>query len=176
MSTALSTSSLHERVLDGDAQRHAIESLLNCYLREYALPRGEANLDCQDLDLPMSLRQQGARRIGIRLAQGGRLILLAERTSVLGRCRFISAPYLKRPGQGWHPLHLAELARLLLAPLNGPERHGELLQQIDNSLRITRTFLRHAHAANQQPPGSQQQADGHARADSNERTDSLLAS
>jgi siderophore synthetase component len=170
MTLALTPLSLRDLALDGDAQRHAIENLLNCYLREYALPRGEADLDCQGLDLPMSLRQHGARRIGIRLAQGARLLLLADRTSVLGRCRFISAPYLKRPGQGWHPLHLAELARLLLAPLNGPERHGELLQQIDNSLQITRTFLRHAHAANQLPAANRAQTDSH------ERTDSLLAS
>lgn len=147
--SALMHSSLRERALDGDAQRHAIESLLNCYLREYALPRGAASLDCQDLDLPMSLRQQGGRCVCLHLPDGGRLVLLANRTSVLGRCRFVSAPYLKRNGQGWHPLNAAELARLLLAPLNGPQRHGELLQQIDNSLQITRTFLRHASAANQ---------------------------
>lgn len=167
LSMSLSTSSLRERALDGDAQRHAIESLLNCYLREYALPRGEASLDCQDLDLPMSLRQQGAQCVSIRLEGGARLVLLADRTSVLGRCRFISAPYLKRNGQGWHPLNAAELARLLLAPLNGPERHGELLQQIDNSLQITRTFLRHAGAANHEPIDSllaseQHQVWGHA--------------
>ena len=167
MTLALSTSSLHEHALDGDAQRHAIESLLNCYLREYALPRGEADLDCQAQDLPMSLRQLTGRCVSIRLPQGERLVLRSERTSVLGRCRFVSAPYLKRNGQGWHPLNAGELARLLLAPLNGPERHGELLQQIDNSLQITRTFLRHAGAANQEPGDSllaseQHQIWGHA--------------
>ncbi|MFZ3207170.1 MAG: IucA/IucC family protein [Pseudomonas sp.] len=158
---------MHEHALDGDAQRHAIESLLNCYLREYALPRGEADLDCQTQDLPMSLRQLAGRCVSIRLPQGGRLVLRSERTSVLGRCRFVSAPYLKRNGHGWHPLNAGELARLLLAPLNGPERHGELLQQIDNSLQITRTFLRHAGAANQEPGDSllaseQHQIWGHA--------------
>lgn len=167
MNLALSTLSLRERALDGDAQRHAIESLLNCYLREYALPRGEASLDYQNLDLPMSLRQHSGQCVCIHLPQGGRLVLLADRTSVLGRCRFVSAPYLKRHGQGWHPLNAAELARLLLAPLNGPERHGELLEQIDNSLQITRTFLRYAGAANHEPADSllaseQRQIWGHA--------------
>lgn len=167
MTLALSTSSLHEQAFDGDAQRHAIESLLNCYLREYALPRGEADLDCQAEDLPMSLRQLAGHCVSIRLPQGARLVLRSARTSVLGRCRFVSAPYLKRNGQGWHPLNAGELARLLLAPLNGPQRHGELLQQIDNSLQITRTFLRHAGAANQAPSDSllaseQHQVWGHA--------------
>lgn len=141
----------HERTLDGEAQRHAIDCLLNCYLREYALPRGEATLDCQAQDLPMGLRHAEGRCIGIRLADGSRLALLADRTSVLGRCRFVSPPYFKGHGQGWRPLDAAELARLLLAPMNGPERHGELLEQIDNSLRITRTFLTHARAANHDP-------------------------
>ncbi|MEX6503571.1 IucA/IucC family protein [Pseudomonas zhanjiangensis] len=149
MSLAPNTLSLREHALDGDAQRHAIESLLNCYLREYALPRGEADLDSHAEDLPMSLRQRPGRCVCIRLPQGARLVLRAEHASVLGRCRFVCAPYLKRHGQGWRPLDAGELARLLLAPLNGPERHGELLQQIDNSLQITRTFLRHAGAANQ---------------------------
>ncbi|MGH8353039.1 MAG: IucA/IucC family protein, partial [Pseudomonas sp.] len=115
---------------------------------------------------PMSLRQRDAQCVSIRLADGARLALLADRASVLGRCRFVSAPYLKRNGQGWHPLHAAELARLLLAPLNGPERHGELLQQIDNSLQITRTFLRHAGAANHESDSllasEQHQIWGHA--------------
>ncbi|MBS7661744.1 iron transporter [Pseudomonas lalucatii] len=164
MNLAPSTDSLRDLALDGEAQRHAIECLLNCYLREYALPRGEADLDCRDLDLPMSLRQLAARRILIRLPEGGRLALLVERASALGRCRFLSAPYLKRPGQLWQALGAAELARLLLAPLNGPERHGELLAQIDNSLQITGTFLRHARAANQQA------------GDGPEPADSLLAS
>jgi len=154
-----------ERALDGEAQRHAIDCLLNCYLREYALPRGEACLDCQAQDLPMRLRQGEGRRVGIRLADGSRLALLADRTSVLGRCRFVSAPYHKGAGQGWRALDAAELARLLLAPLNGPERHGELLEQIDNSLRITRTFLRHARAANHEDSAAPGQPDSLLRSE-----------
>ncbi|MFC2970628.1 IucA/IucC family protein [Azotobacter bryophylli] len=159
-----------QRRLDGEAQRHAIDCLLNCYLREYALPRGEACLDCQAQDLPMTLRHAEGRCVDIRLADGSRLALLADRTSALGRCRFVSAPYFKGLGQGWRPLDATELARLLLAPLNGPERHGELLEQIDNSLRVTRTFLHHARAANQEPAGSREPTDSH------EPMDSLLLS
>lgn len=155
----LATRTPHERTLDGAAQRHAIDCLLNCYLREYALPRGEASLDCQAHDLPMGLRQLPGRRVQLRLADGSRLALLADRTSVLGRCRFLSAPWFKGHGQGWQALDANSLARLLLTPLSGPERHGELLQQIDNSLRITRTFLTHAKAANQAQVGSLGQAD-----------------
>ncbi|MCY1511135.1 IucA / IucC family protein [compost metagenome] len=166
MNLANNLTSLHERTLDGDAQRHAIECLINCYLREYALPRGEASLDAPDHDLPMSLRQLAGQRVCIRLP-AGRLALLADRTSVLGRCRFISAPYFKGNGHGWRPLGALELACLLLAPLTSAERHGELVQQIGNSLHITRTFLRHAVPANQQPEDSllrseQHQVWGHA--------------
>ena len=42
---SLNTVSLQDHALDGEAQRHAIECLLNCYLREYALPRNEAWMD-----------------------------------------------------------------------------------------------------------------------------------
>lgn len=166
MNLANNLASLHERTLDGDAQRHAIECLINCYLREYALPRGEASLDARDHDLPMSLRQLAGKRVCIHLP-AGRLALLADRTSVLGRCRFVSAPYYKGNGQGWRPLGALELARLLLAPLTSAERHGELMQQIGNSLHITRTFLRHVVPANQQPDDSllrseQHQVWGHA--------------
>ncbi|NWL76140.1 iron transporter [Pseudomonas taiwanensis] len=166
MNLANNLATLHERTLDGDAQHHAIECLINCYLREYALPRGEASLDSRDHDLPMSLRQLAGQRVCIRLP-AGRLALLADRTSVLGRCRFVSAPYYKGNGNGWRPLGALELARLLIAPLTSAERHGELVQQIGNSLHITRTFLRHAVPANQQPEDSllrseQHQIWGHA--------------
>lgn len=159
-----------ERTLDGAAQRHAIDCLLNCYLREHALPRGEASLDCQAQDLPMGLRQLPGRRVQVRLADGSRLALLADRTSVLGRCRFLSAPWFKGHGQGWQALDASSLARLLLGPLSGPERHAELLQQIDNSLRITRTFLGHSRAANHELSGSPEPMGSH------EPMDSLLQS
>ncbi|MBK3845845.1 IucA/IucC family protein [Stutzerimonas xanthomarina] len=136
-----------DRALDVDAQRHAIDCLINCYLREYALPRGQATFDYQTRDVPMGLRQLAGHRVGIQLPDGGRMILIADRTSVLGRCRFVSPPYIKTDGQGWRPLDLDGLARLLLAPLEGQEKHPELLQQIDNSLRITRVFLQHIAAA-----------------------------
>ncbi|NNA68295.1 IucA/IucC family protein [Pseudomonas gessardii] len=152
---SLNTVSLHDHVLDGEAERHAIECLLNCYLREYALPRNEANLNYQAQDLPMSLRQANARCISIRLPSG-RLIVRIDRCSLLGRCHYLSGPYFKGNHQSWRPLSAAELARLLCTPLSGAERVGELLQQIANSLQITRTFLRHSRPT--------------------EATDSLLAS
>ncbi|WP_099170653.1 IucA/IucC family protein [Pseudomonas sp. ICMP 8385] len=155
LTTSLNTVSLHDHVLDGEAERHAIECLLNCYLREYALPRNEANLNYQAQDLPMSLRQANARCISIRLPSG-RLIVRIDRCSLLGRCHYLSGPYFKGNHQSWRPLSAAELARLLCTPLSGAERVGELLQQIANSLQITRTFLRHSRPT--------------------EATDSLLAS
>lgn len=155
----LAVRSINARLIDGDAQRHAIDCLLNCYLREYALPRGEANLDCQARDLPLGLRQFAGRHVRIRLPDGSQLALLADRTSVLGRCRFISVPWFKGHGQGWQALDAQRLARLLLSPLSPPERHTELLQQIENSLHITRTFLHHAQAANQDPAGSHEDMD-----------------
>ena len=144
----LNTVSLHDHALDGEARRHAIECLLNCYLREYALPRNEADLDYRAQDLPMSLRQANGRCIGIRLP-GGRLVVRIDRASLLGRCHYISAPYFKGSNQSWRPLDARELASLLCTPLSGAERVGEMLQQVANSLQITRTFLRHSRPANE---------------------------
>lgn len=153
MTFALNTASLHtvsqhDHALDGEAQRHAIECLLNCYLREYALPRNEVSLNDQAQDLPMSLRQANSRCISIRLPSG-RLTVRIDRASLLGRCHYISAPYFKGNNQSWRPLNAHELARLLCTPLSGADRVGEMLQQIGNSLQITRTFLRHSRPANQ---------------------------
>lgn len=153
---ALNTVSLHDHALDGEAQRHAIECLLNCYLREYALPRHEANLNHQAQDLPMSLRHVNGRCVSIDLPSG-QLVVRIDRASLLGRCHYISAPYYKGNSQSWRPLKVQELASLLCTPLSGGDRVGEMLQQIANSLQITRTFLRHAS-----PP--------------NDATDSLLVS
>ncbi|WP_213881855.1 IucA/IucC family protein [Pseudomonas sp. dw_358] len=138
---------LQHCAIDGDAQRHAIECLLNCYLREYALPRGEAQLDELARDVPMSLRQVPGKLVSVQLSNG-RLVIRSDRTSVLGRCHFVSAPYFKGQGQGWRPLAVAELARLLCQPLGQPERLSELLEQVDNSLDITTTFLRHGPTDN----------------------------
>ncbi|MDY7560873.1 IucA/IucC family protein [Pseudomonas sp. CCC3.2] len=166
MTLALKNASLHEYALDGEAERHAIECLLNCYLREYALPRNEASLDDRTQDLPMSLRQHNGQCISIRLPSG-RLAVRVDRTSALGRCHFVSAPYFKGSAQSWRPLTATELARLLCVPLSKPERVGEMLQQVDNSLQITRTFLRHATHDSPRPKDSllnseQHQIWGHA--------------
>ena len=130
---SLNTVSQHDHALDGEAQRHAIECLLNCYLREYASPRNEVNLNYQAQDLPMSLRQANSRCISIRLPSG-RLVVRIDRASLLGRCHYISAPYFKGNNQSWRPLNAPELARLLCTPLSGAERVGEMLQQVANSL------------------------------------------
>ncbi|PAA06483.1 IucA/IucC family protein [Pseudomonas fragi] len=142
------TLSLNDHALDGEAQRHAIECLLNCYLREYALPRNEADLNYQAQDVPMSLRQAGARCISISLP-GGRLVVRIDSASLLGRCHYIGAPYFKGNQQGWRPLEAQELASLLCTPLSGAGRVGEMLQQFANSLQITRAFLRHSRPANE---------------------------
>ena len=162
---SLNTLSLQDHALDGEAQRHAIECLLNCYLREYALPRNEANLHDQTHDLPMSLRQGNGRCISIALPSG-RLVVRTERTSLLGRCHYNSAPYFKGNNQSWQPLQANELARLLCTPLSGAERVSEMLQQVANSLQITRTFLRHSRPANDEADSllasEQHQLWGHA--------------
>lgn len=166
MNFALTNASLHELALDGEAERQAIECLLNCYLREYALPRKEATLDSRAQDIPMSFRQQQTQCVSIQLPSG-KVVVQVDHASELGRCHFVSAPYFKGNGQTWQPLAANQLARLLCVPLSSPQRVSELLQQVDNSLQITRTFLRHTPLTNTRPSDTllnseQHQIWGHA--------------
>lgn len=165
MTAALNILPARDQALDSQAHAHAMECLLNCYLREYALPRHQANLDERGWDLPMSLRQGSGRCISLRLPSG-RLVVRIDRASLLGRCRFVSAPYFKGNSQGWRPLDAYALARLLCTPLSQAHRVGELLQQIANSLHITRTFLSHSqgghHTSDTLLASEQHQVWGHA--------------
>jgi siderophore synthetase component len=135
-----------EQWYDGQAQAQAIACWLNCYLREFALPRNEAELDYRGNDRPMSLRRDVGRLIAIRFAQPGyRLLVQATRISRLGRAEYLGAPYLKVPGEPWRCADATALVHFLLDRL-APEcgfNHA-LLAQSTNSVEITRRLLKHA--------------------------------
>ncbi|NVN32277.1 hypothetical protein HUK83_18280, partial [Endobacter medicaginis] len=48
-----------------EAERYGIECLLNCVLREVALPRGEARLDYRGGDRPEALRTMTVLRMRV---------------------------------------------------------------------------------------------------------------
>ncbi|MCL1125419.1 IucA/IucC family protein [Shewanella surugensis] len=130
------------------AQNNAITCLLNCYIREYALPHGQVCFDDKHLDAPLAFSLgmfSDKPKMRLHLPESNiTLLLIVERVSLLGRVRFISQPYIKQMGRHWQPINAMVLAKFLLEHLSlvldSPMNH-ELLDQIQNSINVTQAFL-----------------------------------
>ncbi|KAG9537034.1 hypothetical protein KCV01_g27113, partial [Aureobasidium melanogenum] len=125
------------------AESQAIACWLNCYLREFALPRGLADLDYRGHDAPSGLLHGEGRLLRIRFADDGHaLCVRIARGSRLGRCDYASAPYLKSPGEPWRCADAATTVHFLLERL-APECgfNAELFTQAMNSVEIAREIL-----------------------------------
>lgn len=134
------------------AQQHAITCLLNCYLREYALPHQHVEWPAQEHSLPLSLRNHSAPCLLIRFPNsGGKLAIQVRYFSVLGKGQFIGRPWLNTMGGGWKSINAEQTLQWLLSflsqQLNIAFNH-ELVAQLQNSLNITEHFLAAEHAAN----------------------------
>lgn len=134
---------MRDQWYDALAQSQAVACWLNCYLREFALPRNEVAIDNRDADGPAGLAHGPGRRLRIRFPETGYAIAVrVERMSRLGRCEYVSAPYVKRPGEAWRCVDATGLVHFLLervAPADG--FNDELLAQSVNSVDITRRLL-----------------------------------
>lgn len=135
--------------LRGLAEHHAIGALLNCYLREFALPAGEVEWQAEG-DLPRALTSSLTEGRPLRLtlpASQAKLALNADRISLLGRARFTSQPFVKRLGWPWRPLSGEDAGLLLLQEMalqTGTAFNHELADQLANSTAITHAFLKWA--------------------------------
>ncbi len=134
---------MREQWFDGMAQAQAMTCWLNCYLREFALPNGQAELDYRGLDRPAGLLHGEGSVLRIHFEQPGYLLCVrVARSSRLGRCEYASAPYLKRPGMPWRSADARALVHFLLerlAPTGG--FNAELLAQSEQSVEVTRHLL-----------------------------------
>lgn len=145
----MSQQAIREQWFDGQAQANAITCWLNCYLREFALPRGQVDLNYRGRDKPAGLGQGSGKLVHFRFAQPGfGLIARAKRISRLGRCEYVGSPYIKRPGEPWRTVDAASLVHFLL-DLLAPECgfNHELLAQAANSVVITKHLLLRATQA-----------------------------
>ncbi|MCF8825558.1 IucA/IucC family protein [Xanthomonas campestris] len=132
---------------DSMADAQACACWLNCYLREFAIPRGTADFDYTGPDRP-GARSADDRWLRIALGDAGVLCVRIAHADRLGRCRFVSTPFLKAAGQPWQSLDAHALARSLLQALGNTHAvNPELLAQSDNSVAITAALLRQAQAA-----------------------------
>jgi siderophore synthetase component len=139
------------------SEMNAVMCLLNCYIREYALSKEQVIFDDNQADAPalfkMTLNNQsGLQHIRLLFPESKAVILIkADQVSLLGRTRFVNQPYLKHQGLAWHPIDATTLARLIvehLALVMTTEVNTELLEQIQNSINITRLFIENGNHPN----------------------------
>ncbi|MCC4602655.1 IucA/IucC family protein [Xanthomonas campestris] len=143
----MSPHTMHDPWYASMADAQACTCWLNCYLREFAIPRHAADFDYRGLDRP-GPRVAEQRWLRIDLGEAGTLCVRIAYADRLGRCRFASTPFLKAAGQPWHSLDAPALARCLLQSLGSTHAvNPELLAQSANSVAITAALLRQAQGS-----------------------------
>ncbi|HEX7816846.1 IucA/IucC family protein [Dyella sp.] len=139
----MSTQAIRDQWHQAQAESQAIACWLNCYLREFALPRAQAFFDDRSHDIPPGMRHGEGQLLRIVFAEPGHaLCVRVRRVSRLGRCEYVSAPYLKSPGSPWRCADAQVTVHFLLERL-APETgfNTELLGQTLNSVAIMRGVL-----------------------------------
>ncbi len=132
-----------------EAGRRSMETLLNCYCREVAIPEGDASVGplFGQNDWPLSLRCALAtgQALHILLPRlDSRLVVAVQHDSPTGNYRYLSAVYCKTAGQSWSLLDWRALAHLVirnLAAKNDQPFNDELLAQIEDSVHVTTVIL-----------------------------------
>lgn len=132
-----------------EADRHGLQTLLNCYCREVALPAGQAVLGSPfgQNDWPLALRAMlpGGQAMHVHLpATNTRLVAAVDPPAPAGRLRLRSPLYGRAPGQAWTPLEWRALAAVLLRELSlchGVPFNEELLAQIRDSVETAAAIL-----------------------------------
>lgn len=134
------------------AQITTIMGVVNCYLREYAIPNKQVDWCFSSASLPQTLKRNftAKQRVAIHLPQknqtqeSGLLVLPVEYVSSLGKVKLSDSPWLKTAGAGWSKLDATQTLTLLLNYLKQvlmiPFNH-ELIEQMQNSLLVTEQFL-----------------------------------
>ena len=144
----------HKKVLLNreKAQLNTIMGVVNCYLREYAIPNEQVDWCYSSASLPQTLKRNynAHQRVAIHLPhqsqpqKNGLMVLPVEYTSKLGKVKLCDTPWAKMPGAAWCKLDATQTLTLLLSYLKQvltiPFNH-ELIEQMENSLLITEQFL-----------------------------------
>lgn len=131
------------------ASQRSLETLLNCYCREVALPEGNASVGplFGQSDWPLALRCALAtgQALHILLPRlDSRVVVAVLDDSPTANYRYLSALYYKRAGQPWTLLDWRMLADLVirdLAAKTGQPYNHELLAQIEDSVQVTTAIL-----------------------------------
>ncbi|MCC7007011.1 MAG: iron transporter [Ottowia sp.] len=138
------------------AEQRSQQALLNCYIREVALPENQLTVvqatgtDSWPMTVNMVLQQQGGSVIHIALPYTHKkLLAVVAHPSLTGNFRYRAGIWCQSTGDYWRLLEGMELATLLLnelalkyeLPLN-----TDLIAQIHDSIQVTTALLSSAAA------------------------------
>lgn len=138
-----------EQVYQDEAGLRAFETLLNCYCREVAGPEGHVTTGALfgRRDWPLALRvarHHGTVMLIVMPRMDCRLLVVVDQASLTGNYRYSSVAYYKKMGQSWARLGWQTLATVIVKDLAikyGQPFNDELLDQIHESVAVTRSFL-----------------------------------
>ncbi len=131
------------------ASQRSLETLLNCYCREVAIPEGHASVGplFGQNDWPLALRCALATGQALHIVLprlDSRVVVAVQDDSPTANYRYLSALYCKSAGQPWALLDWRMLADLVirdLAAKTGQPYNQELLAQIEDSVQVTTAIL-----------------------------------
>lgn len=139
------------------AGRQAMRTLMNCYCREVAGPRGQLRVSRPGADddwpqpIRMASQQDGGQVMQVALpATGARIVTVVEDASATANYRYRSSFYCKAPGSHWSPVEADALPHLLLGELGSQTGTGfndELMHQIRDSVTVTAAVVEAAREA-----------------------------
>ena len=136
------------------SEQHAIMNVINCYLREFAIPNQDMSIDEAHDDLPLCLLCDRAcpseRLLTIRFpvandpSHSARIVLPVAYFSRLGKCQLSGSPWLKTDNQPWMCLNIYQLIDYIhnyIATRYQLDINQEIKDQIVNSINMTTAFL-----------------------------------
>ncbi|MDZ4051542.1 MAG: IucA/IucC family protein [Limnobacter sp.] len=139
-----------QRIQQHQAEHHSLNHLLNCYLREFAVPRQLVDWHAQG-DLPKALQSDLLEGETVRIRTAYPLLKIAFKVQVRGALNQVklgSKLFGKPMGKPWQVLSTHAAIEALLehiAMLTQTEPNIELQAQIHNSLDNMQLFLAHAN-------------------------------
>lgn len=134
---------------EAEAGRHCMETLLNCYSREVAVPDGQISFGTPfgQSDWPLALcaaLHEGTVMHVLLPQTHARLVVAVEQPSLSGKYRYCSPFYCRQPGQPWTLLDWSALAVLLLRELalkHAVPFNDDLFAQIQDSVDTVAVIL-----------------------------------
>ncbi|MCX2524775.1 IucA/IucC family protein [Larsenimonas rhizosphaerae] len=133
------------------SERESTHALLNCIIREYAIPGGYLAHHWPECRHGLMVAPaEGVYPLAIHWPDGLALFITVDRCSALGAHRYLSPLYMKRPDEtDWCVFSMGQHVTTLLATLTGLEgvRNDELATQISDSLETMTEIVQARHQA-----------------------------